>query len=172
MPPRLLLALLWFSCAFTALAQINQPAPRSTRQTVYVLRLKPGQDLRAELARFAQAQRLRAAYVITCVGSLNHASLRLANQPDYQRFAGKLEIVSLVGTLAADGMHLHLSASDITGKTIGGHLGEGCEIYTTAEIVIGEAIGLHFTREKDATYGYDELAVKPRRSQPAHRRRN
>lgn len=57
-------------------------------------------------------------------------------------------------------MHLHISISDSTGKTIGGHLVEGCQIYTTAEIVIGEARGLIFSREKDAETGYQELRIR------------
>jgi Plants and Prokaryotes Conserved (PCC) domain len=53
------------------------------------------------------------------------------------------------GTLTPDGPHLHISVSDGTGKTIGGHLVEGCPIYTTVEIIIGEAEGIAFTRETD-----------------------
>lgn len=147
-------------CHGRALAQTA--SVRSTRQTVYALRLKPGQDLRLELEKFAKAQGLRAGYIITCVGSLNHALLRLANQNASTRIEGKLEIVSLVGTLAPDGPHLHLSVSDNTGKTIGGHLVEGCPIYTTAEIIIGEAEDLQFTREPDAASGYNELKIRPR----------
>jgi hypothetical protein len=51
---------------------------------------------------------------------------------------GKHEIVSLVGTLALDGDHLHIAVSDSTGRTIGGHLMEGSLVYTTAEIAVGE----------------------------------
>lgn len=144
----------------TVLAQTE--SARSTRQTIYALRLKPGQDLRVELEKFAKLRGVRAGYIITCVGSLNHATLRLANQSELSRFEGKLEIVSLVGTLAPDGPHLRLSVSDNTGKTIGGHLVEGCPIYTTAEIIIGEAEDLQFTREQDAASGYQELKIRPR----------
>jgi predicted DNA-binding protein with PD1-like motif len=86
--------------------------------------------------------------------------LRLADQKDPTAFEGKYEIVSLVGTLSPDGVHLHISLSDSTGRTIGGHPVEGCEIYTTAEIVIGEAVGLKFTREQDAQTGYKELKIR------------
>jgi uncharacterized protein len=147
-------------CHNTASAQTE--SARSTRQTVYALRLKPGEDLRVELEKLTKTAGLRAAYIITCVGSLNHATLRLAKQSESARFEGKLEIVSLVGTLAPDGPHLHLSVSDNTGKTIGGHLVEGCPIYTTAEILIGEAEDLQFTREQDAASGYKELKIRPR----------
>lgn len=144
----------------TVLAQTE--SARSTRQTVYAWRLKSGQDLRTELEKFTKTAGLRAGYIITCVGSLNHATLRLANQSESTRFEGKLEIGSLDGTHAPDGPHLHLAVSDNTGKTIGGHLVEGCPIYSTAEILIGEAEDLQFTRERDAASGYKELKTRPR----------
>lgn len=126
----------------------------------YALRLRPGQDLRVELEKFTKRRGLRAGLILTAVGSLQRASLRLANQSNATSYDDKFEIVSLVGTLSPEGMHLHLSLSDGTGKTIGGHLVEGCLIYTTAEIVIGELKGLRFTREQDAETGYKELRIR------------
>jgi len=159
--------LLWLLLLCPLVCAQNRPvqseSAQSQRQTIHVLRLKPGQDLREEWEKFTQTAGLRAAYIITCVGSLNHATLRLANQSDGTRFEGKLEIVSLVGTLTPDGPHLHLSVSDNTGKTTGGHLVAGCPVYTTAEIVIGEAQDLLFTREPDELSGYKELKIRPRR---------
>ena len=119
----------------------------------------PKQDLRKQLELFVKQHKLRAGLILTAVGSLQKVSLRLADQKDSTTFEGKYEIVSLVGTLSPDGVHLHISVSDSTGKTIGGHLVEGCEIYTTAEIVIAEARGLAFTREQDAQTGYKELKI-------------
>ena len=129
---------------------------------VYALRLRPGQDLRKELERFAKERGIRAGYIITTVGSLRKAALRLADKSDSTGFEGKFEIVSLVGTLGQDGVHLHASISDGAGRTIGGHLVEGCEIYTTAEIVIGEATGVEFGRETDKQTGYKELTIRRR----------
>lgn len=126
----------------------------------YALRLRPGQDLRAELERFTKAKGIRAGFILTTVGSLQKASLRLANQSDSTSFEDKFEIVSLVGTLSPDGVHLHLSLSDSTGKTVGGHLVEGCIVYTTAEIVVGELRGVRFTREQDEQTGYKELRIR------------
>ena len=74
----------------------------------------------------------------------------------------KFEIVSLVGTLSPDGSHSHISLSDGTGATIGGHLLEGNEVYTTAEIVIGEAEYLQFRREVDPVTTFKELTIKKR----------
>lgn len=124
---------------------------------LWTLRLKPGQDLREELETFTKTHKIRAGFILTAVGSLQKAALRLADKTDSSQWENKFEIVSLVGTLSQDGPHLHLSISDGTGTTIGGHLVAGCKIYTTAEIVIGEAQGIIFTREKDAQTGYAEL---------------
>jgi predicted DNA-binding protein with PD1-like motif len=134
---------------------------------ILALRLKPGQDLRQQLESFVKEQGIKAGFLITTVGSLRQASIRLADQPAATDFTGKFEIVSLVGTLGQDGVHLHISISDSTGKTIGGHLVAGCLIYTTAEIVIGEAQGLTFSRELDAETGYQELRI---RKKPQRRR--
>jgi len=72
-----------------------------------------------------------------------------------------MEIVSLVGTLAAKGgPHLHISVANSQGQTIGGHLMEGNSIYTTAEVVLGNANNLLFVRELDPQSGYEELVVE------------
>ncbi len=61
-------------------------------------------------------------------------------------------------------MHLHLSIADTKGVVVGGHVLDGNLIYTTAEIVIGEADTLQFEREPDPASGWDELVVYPRSS--------
>jgi predicted DNA-binding protein with PD1-like motif len=58
------------------------------------------------------------------------------------------------------GSHLHISISDSTGRTIGGHLKEGSIVYTTAEIVLGLLPDIVFERQVDPTYGYKELVIK------------
>lgn len=128
----------------------------------WALRLKPGQDPRAELLRFARARGLRAGFVASAIGSVTRASLRLANQPGTSAREGHFEIVSLGGTLTRDGAHLHASFADSTGAVFGGHLVDGSAVYTTAEIVIGELSNAAFERETDPTYGYRELAPKKR----------
>ena len=129
---------------------------------IYALRLQPGQDLKQALVAFTKEKNLEAAYLITCVGSVRQASLRLANQPGPTTWEGKFEIVSLVGTLGQDGVHLHAAFADSTGTTIGGHLVDGNLIYTTAEIVIGEASHLRFSRRPDPVTTYQELFIEER----------
>lgn len=129
----------------------------------YAIRLRPGQDLKREITQLAREHRIKAGYVVTCVGSLRVANLRFANQPEATSLAGKYEIVSLVGTFSDESAHLHLSIADSTGVTVGGHLMEGNLIYTTAELVVGVLPGLEFARELDPTYGYPELVVRKRK---------
>lgn len=134
----------------------------SSSMQVSVIRLRPMEDLKKSLENFVKENQIEAGIVLTCVGSLQASHLRLANQPQGTTFEGKKEIVSLVGTLALSGSHLHLSISDSTGKTVGGHLLEGCLVYTTAEIAIGILPRLRFTRELDTISSYKELKVYPK----------
>ncbi|MEO6038958.1 MAG: PPC domain-containing DNA-binding protein [Saprospiraceae bacterium] len=129
---------------------------------VYALRLHPGQDLKKELDAFAREHHLQAGFVITCVGSLRRVTIRPAGQQQPLLRSQKFEIVSLVGTLSPDGSHLHIALSDSNGATLGGHLLEGNEIYTTAEIVIGEAQHLQFRRTVDPATTFKELTVNKR----------
>ncbi|MEZ0392613.1 MAG: PPC domain-containing DNA-binding protein [Pseudobdellovibrionaceae bacterium] len=128
----------------------------------YTFRLKPNQDLKSELFRLAKEKDLKAAAILSAVGSLKKLSLRLADGKTTTTFEGPHEIVSMTGTLAMDAMHVHLSASDSQGRTWGGHLVEGNPIYTTCELVLIEQTEVEFAREKDPTYGYLELVVRPR----------
>ena len=155
--------------ALPALAQTTPAVAPSSPLKTYALRLRPGDDLRQQLNAFVQANHLKAATLLTCVGSLTVVQLRLANQENGTEYRGHFEIVSLVGTLSVNGSHLHLAVADSTGRTIGGHLLDGCRVYTTAEIVLGELPALEFRRETDPTFGYRELTVYPAAPAPRGR---
>ncbi|HEY9633081.1 MAG TPA: PPC domain-containing DNA-binding protein [Coleofasciculaceae cyanobacterium] len=128
----------------------------------FAIRLKPDEDLKASLKSFVEQNNIRAGFILTTVGSLKQANLRFANQDKSQVFNEKFEIVSLVGTLSTQGIHLHISLSDQHGQTIGGHLVEGCIIYTTAEIIIGSSEEFIFLRTVDQTTSYKELEIQPK----------
>ena len=115
----------------------------------YAFRLHPGQDLRQEIDKFVKEHDIKAGVIVSCVGSLRKAVLRMAGAETIKTYEGVFEIVSLVGTLEAGNRHLHIAISDKEGNVFGGHLGEGCIIETTAEIVIGELEGVKFTRKSD-----------------------
>jgi uncharacterized protein len=126
---------------------------------IYAFRLKPGQDLKKEIEAFAQKHGIEAGWIQTGVGSLTVTHLRYANQPGGTFSNGHFEIVSLVGTVSLHGCHLHMCMSDASGRVTGGHLLEGNLVYTTAELVIGVAKSLVFTREKDGTTDWAELQI-------------
>jgi uncharacterized protein len=130
------------------------------------LRLNPQQDLKIELETFVKCHNIEAACVVTCVGSLDQAVLRLANQSEGKVYEGRFEIVSLVGTLSKHGCHCHVAIADAQGNTFGGHLLNGCLIFTTAELIIGVLPYLKFTRELDEATGYRELSIESKPSAP------
>ncbi|NHC37294.1 PPC domain-containing DNA-binding protein [Scytonema millei] len=122
-------------------------------------RLKPNQDLRQSLKDFAQIQKIEAGFILTAIGSLKQAAIRFADREEITILHDKFEILSLTGTIANTGVHLHITISDRNGKTIGGHLVNGCIIYTTAEIVIGVSEEFRFLRTTDPETGYLELEI-------------
>ena len=125
----------------------------------YTFRLKPGQDLFDFIEAFVHQKQIGAGCVLSGVGSLIHAKLRLANRDFYAEYDGHFEIVSITGTVSIHGSHLHIAISDGDGKTIGGHLESGCKIYTTAEIVIAVFNDVIYRREFAEDSGYEELVV-------------
>ncbi len=127
---------------------------------MHAFRILPGEDLKVQIEKKVQQNGWNAVAVVSAVGSLNEAKIRFANRKDASEISGKLEIVSLSGTLGSGGSHLHISVSDSSGHTLGGHLTEGCSVYTTAEIVLAVLKDIDFRREPDSTYGYRELKVK------------
>lgn len=156
----------WFWLLLTMLCftACREKTMYKVNNSVYAFRLKPGEDLKEGIERIVKEKSIRAGWIATCVGSLTDYSIRFANQPEAAVGSGHFEIVGLTGTVSVNGSHLHISISDSTGKTTGGHLMTGCKVYTTAEIVIGYTDKYEFTREKDGTTPWEELQVKERKT--------
>uniref|UniRef100_K1P8Z6 WD repeat-containing protein 27 n=1 Tax=Magallana gigas TaxID=29159 RepID=K1P8Z6_MAGGI len=125
----------------------------------YPMRFEPGADLQKGLLKFTEDNGLSAAFVITCVGSVTKATLRMANSTTIKTYEGHFEIVSLVGTLSSGG-HLHMSISDAEGNVFGGHVFGDVIVYTTAEVIVGNCPGAVMNREEDKRTGYKELTVQ------------
>ncbi|CAG9418256.1 PPC domain-containing DNA-binding protein [Providencia alcalifaciens] len=126
------------------------------------LRLRPGDDVILTLQQQVKHHQLQAAFIAGCVGSLTDVALRFAGQEDTHLTSGKFEIVSLIGTLDAQGEHLHLAVSDENGHMRGGHMMPGCTVRTTLELIIGELENNTFTREYCTLSGYEELVITSR----------
>jgi predicted DNA-binding protein with PD1-like motif len=124
------------------------------------LRIGAGADLRAELDAVLARHGVSAGFVLQGIGSLSVARIRFDGLPDCTELRGDLEIVSLGGSLSPDGPHLHIAVSDATGRVIGGHMGPGCIVRTTAEVMVALLPGFRFSREDDSATGYKELFVR------------
>jgi predicted DNA-binding protein with PD1-like motif len=135
----------------------------SHNQKIHILRLHPGQDLKRVLFDFVQSKQIGAAAIVAAVGSLSKAQLRLASAQKSVEWAGPFEVVSLSGTLAMEGLHLHISLADASGVVCGGHLLDGCLVHTTCELVIQQYLDLEFHRQVDSSTGYKELSISERR---------
>ena len=129
---------------------------------VVPLRLQPGDDLRLALETWMGEQEEQAGCVISGIGSLSVAELRFAGAAAATTIHGELEILSLSGTLSADGAHLHIAIADSSGAVIGGHLCSGSLVRTTAELVVALLPEWRFSRELDTGTGYAELRISPR----------
>ena len=140
----------------------KNPTPMQPSLQVHTLRLHPGDDVMPLLKKFIADKNIEAGFILSAVGSLTQYHIRFANQPDGNKAQSHFEVVSLTGLLSVHGNHVHLSVSDSTGRTIGGHLLDGNLVYTTLELVIGEDPAHVYQRETDSTFGYKELVVKPK----------
>ena len=121
--------------------------------------MTPAQDLKLELIHYCKTERIKAACILSAVGSLEKLNLRLANSNKTYSVVEKFEIVSATGTLSENGCHIHISAANQEGQVIGGHLLEQNKIFTTCELVILQLENFEFKREPDLTTGFNELKI-------------
>ncbi|QTO46764.1 PPC domain-containing DNA-binding protein [Burkholderia latens] len=125
------------------------------------LRLVPGDDLRASIEQALHRLDASAGFVIQGIGSLSVAQLRFAGIDAPSELRASLEILTLAGSVAPDGAHLHMSVSDAQGRVWGGHVASGCVVRTTAEILLVLLPAHRFSREPDAGTGFNELVIRP-----------
>ncbi len=125
------------------------------------MRLKDGQDLISEIKELIHKHNIQAGVVLSAVGSLRHSKIRVPVLDGEIKYINpeNLEIDSVHGTVSVNGIHLHISVSDIEGKVFGGHLKEGCIIRTTCELVIGILEDVEFDRQFDKNTGFEELEI-------------
>lgn len=127
------------------------------------LRLAPSADLRSAIESAVTGH--TAAFVVQGIGSLSVAQLRYAGIDAPTELRGDLEILTLAGSIAPNGAHLHMAVADAQGRVFGGHVATGCIVRTTAEILIAVLPDHAFSRALDvAGSGFRELVVSGRHS--------
>lgn len=106
------------------------------------------------------AEGVAAAFVLSVIGSLRPAEIRLAGAQDLMRIDADTELLTLSGSVAADGSHLHMSVADRQGRVLGGHAGYGCIVRTTAEVLLVLLPEWRFSRAFDPATGWAELVIQ------------
>lgn len=124
-----------------------------------IFRLHPGDDLRLEIEKKVKQEKITAGCLLSIVGSLKQANLRLADGKTEKMMKENFEIVSGTGTVSINGTHIHLSLARKKGIVLGGHLKEGCIVNTTAEIILLSFENHEFNRILDQSTGYKELQI-------------
>ncbi|MGI6607882.1 MAG: PPC domain-containing DNA-binding protein [Erysipelotrichaceae bacterium] len=127
---------------------------------VLAKRLHYGDDLKVEIEKLCYENDVSSAVVISSVGCVYKATIRLADGVTVREFNDNFEILSINGTVSRDGSHLHISYSDVNGNTLGGHLCYNNLVNTTCELVLFTIDEYSFTREYDKKTGYDELFIR------------
>ena len=130
----------------------------------FVERLHKGSDLKLEIKRIAEVNHFSAACIINAVGSLSKLRVRtdVQNGKPVIKEYGKVELVSLIGTIGKNGghLHIHIAGGQKNGDVVGGHLIEGCIVHTTVELMFLVIDDKEFFTEFDQKTGFNELVVK------------
>lgn len=100
------------------------------------LHLGAGSDLRASLEQLG-TQAGASGFVLGVVGDLSQAAFQCPGQAEPTVLQGHLEIITLQGTVAPQGVHLHLSLSDGDCQVWGGHLEHGSLVLRGADLLVG-----------------------------------
>jgi predicted DNA-binding protein with PD1-like motif len=145
---------------------------------VVAIRLGPGCDLIKSLEEIARTNNIRSGVVLSGAGSFRQVTLRnVRSYPDefpvtdrnriYTPKNEPLELLALSGNIANKGgevhIHCHITISSglDDGQAYGGHLIEGCLVFSYCEVVIAEVTGLEIKREVDPETRALELFFEP-----------
>jgi len=112
----------------------------------YKVTLEAGEDLFQALKGFFQEEKLKEAYVLSCIGSLEKVVLAYPKTrqipPEIGRMSleGLFEINGISGNIKKEAgeikVHLHGSISKAGKEVNGGAMNEGTRVFKVAELVI------------------------------------
>jgi uncharacterized protein len=118
----------------------------ATGQKTFALVFDKGDEVVAELTRFATSERLGAAH-FTAIGAFSEVTLGYfeRERKDYKRMAvaEQVEVLSLIGDIALDmtnapKVHAHVVVGLSDGQTRGGHL-LAARVWPTLEVILVES---------------------------------
>lgn len=120
-------------------------------------RLEKDADIKKSIEKICIENNFDTVVVLSAVGCVYEAKFRLAKAESCFEKKEDYEIVSMTGTVSKGQCHIHISLSDETGYTVGGHLMEGCLVNTTCELVLGVLENYRSSRPFDEKTGWDEI---------------
>ena len=82
----------------------------------HAFRLTYGMDLRQGIEDYCRDNDIHSAAIVTVVGCVYRARIRLADGETIEEYDDRYEIVSLTGTVSPDGSHMHVSLADEDGR--------------------------------------------------------
>ncbi len=134
---------------------------------VHLGSLSRGDDLLGALEELCSGRKV-ACGVLTVIGSLSRARLAFYDQREkrYLSFPveGPVEIAAGTGNVSLRGgkpfCHVHLVLSDAAGRSRGGHLVPGCEVFA-AEVHLIELEGTPPDRQPDGLTGLNLWRFPP-----------
>jgi predicted DNA-binding protein with PD1-like motif len=102
----------------------------------YKVTLEAGEDLFQALKGFFQKEKLKEAYVLSCIGSLEKVVLAY---PKTRQIPPEIDRISLEGLFEINGIsgNIKKEAGEKAGKEVyGGAMNEGTRVFKVAELVI------------------------------------
>ena len=144
-------------------------------RNISLIRILPGSDVVESIGGVCKKEGIDAGIVVSCLGTLQKASLLFvvpsrdkggAKYGEPLKLEGPLEFLGAQGTVGReqDGeifVHLHGLVSDKYGVVHGGHLVKGeCPVLITCEVAVIRAEGVSLVRRMDAEIGWKVLYPK------------
>jgi len=131
----------------------------ATAGRAFVGRLETGSDLVKEIERFCAEHGIVAAQV-TVIGAVRHARYAYYEQDDHRyrelESGSHHEIVGFVGNVSLRDdrpfLHAHATFADADGRTVGGHLLPGCDVFA-GEVMLRELGNVSLVRQHDEETG-------------------
>jgi predicted DNA-binding protein with PD1-like motif len=133
---------------------------------IIALRLPPDADVYRTLEEVARREQIASGVILSGLGSLREVTLRNVRlfpkefpiqdrNRIYTPKAEPLEMLSLSGNISQRNGEVHVHAHIVIssgledGRVYGGHLSEGCIVFSTAEIILASVRELGMIREMD-----------------------
>ena len=130
-------------------------------QRVFAVIFDTGEDPMPGLARFAAEHDLSASS-FTAIGAFSAATLGYFDweKKDYERIPVReqVEVLSLIGDIAAGKVHAHVVLGKRSGAACGGHL-LAAQVRPTLEVIVTESPG-HLQRKHDPASGLSLIRIE------------